>query len=134
MGKTKVFLDTNILISALGWKGKPRVIFEKCLHSELELMTSPNQIEELKKVMDYPKFNFTEEQKVRFISILLEIAVVVEVPGKLKVIEEDPSDDVMLETAVVGNADYIISGDPHLLKLKEFVKVKIVTVSGFLGI
>ncbi|MBI4152631.1 hypothetical protein HY495_02875 [Candidatus Woesearchaeota archaeon] len=47
MGKTKVLLDTNILISALGWSGKPKVIFEKCLHGELELVTSPNQIEEL---------------------------------------------------------------------------------------
>ncbi len=134
MGKTKVFLDTNILISALGWKGKPRVIFEKCLHGELELVTSPNQIEELKRVMDYPKFNFTEEQKAAFISIFLEMARMVKIPGKVKVIVDDPNDDAMLETAVVGNVDYLISGDPHLLKLKEFAKVKIVTASEFLGV
>ena len=135
MGKTKVFLDTNILISALGWKGKPRVIFEKCLQGELELITSPPQIDELKRVMDYPKFNFREEQKTTFISIILEIAAVVEIQGKIRVIEDDPDDDdAMLETAVVGNVDYVISGDPHLLKLKEFAKVKIVTASEFLGI
>ena len=134
MGKTKVFLDTNILISALGWKGKPRVIFEKCLHGELELVTSPNQIEELKRVMDYPKFSFTEEQKVTFVSIILEIATMVEISGKIKVITEDPDDDAMLETAIVGNVDYLVSGDPHLLKLKEFAKVKIITASGFLGV
>ncbi len=134
MGKTKVFLDTNILISALGWKGKPRVIFEKCLHRELELVTSPNQIEELKRVMDYPKFNFTEEQKARFLSVILEIAVMVEIPGKVKVVEEDPDDNAMLETAIVGKVDYLISGDPHLLKLNEFANVKIVTASEFLGV
>ena len=135
MGKTKVFLDTNILISALGWKGKPRVISEKCLQGELELITSPPQIDELKRVMDYPKFNFREEQKTTFISIILEIAAVVEIQGKIRVIEDDPDDDdAMLETAVVGNVDYVISGDPHLLKLKEFAKVKIVTASEFLGI
>ena len=134
MGKTNVFLDTNILISALGWKGKPSVIFEKCLHGELELVTSPSQIEELKKVIDYPKFNFTEEQKARFISIILEIAVMVEIPGKVKVVEEDPDDNAMLETAIVGNVDYLISGDPHLLKLREYAKVKIVTASKFLGV
>ena len=120
MGKTKVFLDTNILISALGWRGKPKVIFEKCLHDELELITSPNQISELKRVMDYPKFNFTEEQKATFISIILEMATMVEIPGKLKIIQEDPDDNAMLETAVVGNVAYLISGDPHLLQLKEF--------------
>ena len=134
MGKTKVFLDTNILISALGWKGKPRVIFEKCLHSELELVTSPNQISELKRVMDYPKFNFTAEQKATFISIFLEIATMIEIPGTVKVIAEDPDDDAMLETAIVGTVDYLISGDPHLLKLKEFAKIKIVTANEFLGI
>jgi len=134
MGKTKVLLDTNILISALGWSGKPKVIFEKCLHGELELVTSPNQIEELERVMDYPKFNFTEEQKATFISIILEIATMVEITGKVNIIVDDPDDNAILETAIVGNVQYLISGDPHLLKLKEFAKIKIVTASEFLGI
>ena len=132
MGKTKVLLDTNILISALGWSGKQKVIFEKCLHGELELTTSPNQIEELKRVMNYPKFNFTEEHKATFISIIHEIATMVEISGKVKVIADDLDDNVILETAIVGNVVYLISGDPHLLKLKEFAKVKIVTASEFL--
>ncbi len=134
MGKTKVLLDTNILISALGWSGKPKFIFEKCLHGELELVTSPNQIEELKRVMDYPKFNFTEKQKAMFISIILEIATLVEIIGKVKVIVDDSDDNAILETAIMGNVHYLISGDPHLLKLKEFAKVKIVTASEFLEI
>ncbi len=132
MGKTKVFLDTNILISALGWKGKPKIIFEKCLQGEVELITSPNQINELIRVMDYPKFKFTPEQKATFISILLEIATMVEISGKVRVIKEDPDDNAMLETALVGNVTYLISGDPHLLNVKEFVKIKIITANGFL--
>ena len=134
MGKTKVLLDSNIFISALGWKGKPRVIFEKCLHGELELVTSANQLDELMRVMDYPKFKFTEEQKQTMIGIITAIATVVEIPNKLKVIADDPDDDVILETAVVGNVDYIVSGDPHLLKLMEFGRIKIVTANDFLGI
>ncbi|HLC81051.1 MAG TPA: putative toxin-antitoxin system toxin component, PIN family [Candidatus Nanoarchaeia archaeon] len=134
MGKTKVLLDTNILISALGWSGKPKVIFEKCLHGELELVTSPNQIDELKKAMDYPKFSFTQEQKATFIFIILEIATMVEITGKVNVIVDDPDDNAILETAIVGNVQYLVSGDPHLPKLKEFAKVKIVTASWFLGI
>ncbi len=134
MGKTKVLLDTNIFISAVGWKGKPKVIFEKCLNGELELVTSPEQMEELQRVLEYPRLQFTEKQKETFISLILEIATMVEITGKVKVIEEDPDDDIMIETAVVGNVDYIISGDPHLLKLKEFAKVKIVTANEFLGI
>ena len=134
MGKTKVLLDSNIFISALGWKGKPRVIFEKCLHGELELVTSANQLDELMRVMDYPKFKFTEEQKQTMLGIITAIATVVEISNELKVIVDDPDDDVILETAVVGNVDYIVSGDPHLLKLMEFGRIKIVTANDFLGI
>src|SRR3989344_9446563 len=103
MGKTKVFLDTNILISALGWKGKPKVIFEKCLHGELILVTSPNQIEELKRVMNYPKFNFTDEQKAAFVSIILDIATMAEIAGKITIIAGDPDDNAILEAAIVGD-------------------------------
>ena len=134
MGKTKVFLDTNILISALGWKGKPKVLLEKCVHGELELITSLYQIEELKRVMNYPKFNFTEKQKTTFVSLLLEIATLVEVTGSIKIIFEDPDDDLMLETAINGHVDFLISGDPHLLNLKQYGTLKIVTASAFLSL
>lgn len=134
MGKTKVLLDTNILISALGWNGKPRQIFQECINGRLELVTSPEQIAELCRVMNYPKFNFTEYQKDTFVSIILEIASMVEITGKVKVIEEDPDDDVILEIAVIGNADYLVSGDPHLLNLKKFTSVRIVSAAEFLEI
>jgi len=133
MGK-KVVLDTNIFISALGWKGKPRQIFQKCINDELELVTSPQQISELVRVMGYPKFNFTQEEKDTFVSIILEIARLVYITEKVKVIKEDPDDDIILETASVGNVDYIVSGDPHLLRLKEFGKVKMITANEFLEI
>jgi uncharacterized protein len=132
MGTTKVLLDSNIFISALGWKGKPRVIFEKCLYGELELVTSADQLDELMRVMDYPKFKFTEEQKQTMLGIITAIATVVEIPRKLEVIKEDPDDDIILETAVVGNVDYLVSGDPHLLELVKFGQLKIITVNDFL--
>lgn len=132
MEKTKVLLDTNILISALGWKSKPREIFLQCIAGELKLIISAEQMDELRRVMDYPKFNFNEEQKESFISILLEVAEMVEITGKIKVIKDDPDDDIIVETAIVGGVDYIISGDPHLLNLKEFAGMKIVTAKEFL--
>tara|TARA_Y100000310_G_C20430485_1_gene691227 strand:- start:47 stop:487 length:441 start_codon:yes stop_codon:yes gene_type:complete len=131
MGK-KVVLDTNILISALGWKGKPREVFQKCINGELDLVISKEQIKELKRVMDYPKFTFSEEQKETFLSIILEFATLVKISSKLKIIKDDPDDDAILETGLVGDVDYIISGDPHLLKLNEFNNIKIVKVSEFL--
>jgi len=133
MVKKKIVLDTNILISALGWNGNPRDIFRRIIDGEFELIISQKQLEELKDVMNYPKFIFTENQKSRFISVLLASAKLVETSDKLKVIKEDPDDNTILESAVENNGDYIISGDDHLLKLKEYASVKIVTAAEFLA-
>ena len=53
---------------------------------------------------------------------------------KINVIKEDPTDNKFLECAVESHADYIVSGDKHLKRLKEFKKIKIVTVNKFLDI
>lgn len=133
MGQTKLTLDTNGLISALGWKGNPHQIFLKCVNGELALITSPKQLEELQRVLDYPKFDFTLEQKERFLNLILEIAIIVETHDIVKAVKEDPDDNVILETALVGNAKYIVTGDSHLLQLKEYAGIKIVTPNDFLN-
>ncbi len=133
MGQTKLTLDTNGLISALGWKGKPHDIFAKCVSGELGLVTSPKQLVELQKVMDYPKFDFTPEQKERFLNLILEIATIVETHDIVKAVKEDPDDNVILETALAGNAEYIVTGDSHLLQFKEYSRIKIVTPNDFLN-
>ena len=134
MGAEKVVLDTNILISALGWEGKPAEIFNKVLNKEVMLVISNHQLQELERVMGYPKFKFTKEEMVTFLDVIRKIAILVDVPGDLHVIKEDHEDDFILESAIVGKADVIISGDDHLLKLKEYGKVKIMTAADFLGL
>jgi len=120
MGKTKATLDTNILISALGWKGNPKQVFEKIVNREVELIISEVQFNELSEVLDYPKFQFTEERKDRFKALILEVATFVKPVEKIDVIKDDPDDNIILECAVTGSVDYIVSGDPDLLDLKEF--------------
>jgi len=63
LGTRKVTLDTNILISALGWKGNHHQILQKVIDGEIELFISYDQFDELSRVLDYPKFDFTDEQK-----------------------------------------------------------------------
>ena len=65
MGKrAKVTLDTNILVSAFGWtKGNPHRIMQLVIEGEIELFISHEQFGELSRVLNYPKFNFTEIQK-----------------------------------------------------------------------
>ena len=132
MGKKKIVIDTNNLISALGWEGKSRELLRKVIDKEFELIISLKQLAELKRVMDYPKFSFSEEQKTRFLTILFEAADIIDTKIKLDVVKEDSDDNMLIECAVEANADYIISGDKHLKKLKEFRNIKIMAVSEFL--
>jgi putative PIN family toxin of toxin-antitoxin system len=131
MGKEKIVIDTNNLISALGWEGKSRELLRRVIDREYELAISMKQILELKRVMNYPKFNFTEEQRSKFIKILFEIASIVDPKTRLSIVE-DPNDNMLVECAVEARADYLISGDAHLKKIKRFRGVKIVSVGEFL--
>lgn len=132
MGKTKATLDTNIFISALGWKGNPNKVFGKIVDGKVELVISNEQFAELSEALDYPKFQFTDEQKDRFKSLILEIATFVKPVEKIDIIKNDPDDNMILEAAIAGNADYIVTGDPDLLELKEFRGIKIVKAKEFL--
>jgi len=134
MDKKKIVLDTNIYISALGWKGNPRIILSRIIGGKYELLLSVKQFEEVVKVLGYPKFGFTDEQKERFILLLNEIATIVKTKTEVNVIKDDPSDNVILEPAAELEIDYIVSGDRHLLDLKEFNGAKIITPKQFMQI
>ena len=102
------------------------------MNRELELLTSNDQFDELGRVLNYPKFKFTDEQKARFLSLVSAFATIVETPRKISIIHEDPADNILLELAIAGKADCIISGDDHVLKLKEFEGIMILTPAQFL--
>ena len=59
------------------------------------------------------------------------IPIIVEPTEKILIVKDDPKDNIFIETAVGGNVDYIVSQDNHLLKLKEFRGIKIVTPEEF---
>ena len=132
MGKTKVTIDTNILVSGFGWKGNPHRVLDMVVRGEIELFTSREQFEELSRVLDYPKFEFSDKQKVGFKSLLSSVASFVETATELDIIKEDPTDNRILECAMVADVDFIVSGDEHLLSIKKFGRIEIVTASEFL--
>ena len=132
MGKEKIIIDTNIYISALGWEGKPKKILNKVLAGEYELILSIKQLEEIKRVLNYPKLGFTEEQKNRFLLLLHQIATVVKTKSELDIILRDPKDNIILQPAKNIKIDYIVTGDEDLLILKEFKGAKIISPAKFL--
>jgi|SRR3989338_8479901 len=132
----RAVIDTNTLISALGWKeGNPRKVLELCILGKCRLMESLDLIKEFVSVISRHKFNFIAvEEKNQFLVFLLQISSLVKPKEKINAVKEDSKDNIVLECAVEAKADYIVSGDQHLLKLKEFKGIKIVTAKEFLDL
>jgi uncharacterized protein len=129
----KVVLDTNVLISALIKGGKPRDLFTK-LAKDKQLILSKALIEEFLETIEDPKIaKYTSEQDVAvFLNTLGKTAEVMEVKSRFRFVKEDPDDDIVVWTAYDGKADYIVSGDKHLLNLHEYRGTKILTVDQML--
>lgn len=129
----RVVLDTNVLVSALVYGGNPRRILEVVVSGEIEMSISEPLVQELQDVLLREQFDLSP-QLVR--TALAEVSAVAQwvVPQKHHtLIEEDPSDDSVLDCAVEARADYLVTGDRHLLSLKKCGNVKIVNPQQFLS-
>jgi len=131
-----VVLDANIYVSAYLWGGKPDALLDRVAEELDTLFLSDDIIGELKYVFGKPKFDLSKERIDAIITNIEQSGRNVAVspqhrsPGASK----DPKDDRYIECALAANADYIISGDNHLLEVKEYCGVKIVTVKEYLDI
>ena len=134
----RITVDTNILISASFQHGLPEKIINKAENRELILVLSEKILEEYNKVLNYEEIKEKIQGKdLEMKQALLRIgmiAEIVEIKSKIKLIKEDPSDNKIIECAVDGKVDYIISKDNHLLKHKEYKGIKIITPEEFLKI
>lgn len=130
---TRVILDTNVLVSALGWGGVPFQVLDTVLSGDFQLLTSPALLQELQRVLGYSKFPFSRDDSSRFLLSITEAAELVLPEIHLSVIADDPDDDRVLECAVAGAADFMVSGDPHLKALKSFQEIPILSPAEFLA-
>lgn len=116
--------------------GKPRELIFKIVREKAKIILSKEILEEFIEVTDDSRIRkyVDEEDKIAFLKIIGNTVNLVKVKSRFKVVREDPSDDVVLRTAYDGRAEFIVSGDRHLLSLEEFRKIKIVTVAQMLDI
>src|SRR3989338_86155 len=117
----RIVLDTNVLISAIGWKGNAYRIWDECVRGIYQLVMSPVLLSELEKVLRRPKFSFIPgAEQQRFVFLLASIAEMIEVQPYLNVITIDLSDNRVLECAIAGQVSAIVTGDHHLLDLRNY--------------
>ena len=122
---TRVVLDTNVLVSGLGWSGAPAAIVDAVTAGELTLLSSPALIAELRRVLSYPKLAKVFANPNAIADLVESASVQVLTSTQLQVVDDD-SDNRVLEAALDGGATYIVSGDDDLLSLGSFHEFPIV--------
>lgn len=128
----RVVADTNILVSALQFGGRPRQLLDLAADGKIDLVTSEAILAEAVRVLR-DKFNRTPDWLTEADQQLRVIARLVEPTGRIQVIEADPTDDRILECAVAASAEVLVSGDTHLLRLGGFRGILIQRVADFLS-
>ena len=122
-------LDTNVFVSASVGGGKSRKLVEKIVSGrQCDLIISPDIIHEATRVLARPKFKDAGDEFERLLRQSSSIKIVFP-ESEFKAVPEDPADDMVINAAYDGRADYIVSGDRHLLGMKEFMGIPIITVA-----
>ena len=128
----RVAPDTNIYVSALNFGGVPERFLRIAEAGIIQVVTSDAILAELTNVLRGQKLLWPEGEIRKALRQLARFAEHVQPTRALNVIQEDPADNRILECAEAGNVDYIISGDRHLLRLKQHGDTPIVKVADFM--
>ena len=124
-------VDTNVIVSALVFGGLPRRIFELVEGGYCELFYAAEIQEETRRVLR-DKFGWDEDRLDRYLRTLWSLGKRVVLRHRVNAVREDPDDNRILECALAADADVIVSGDRHLLKLGAYEGITILTPRDFL--
>ncbi len=129
----RVVLDTNIFVSmALG--GLVGKINDEWRAGKFILVVSEDIVSEYLEVLQRPKLHLKSRTIAAIVSRVYRKAEFVTPEEKIFVILADTTDNKFVEAAVTGKTDYIVSGDKHLLDLKEYKSIPIITAREFIDI
>lgn len=127
----KVVFDTNIYISAFVIPGgNAEKAYLHAIEGDFELCTSVAILTELARKLD-EKFGWGKREIAQLITSISNVATVLKTAPWLKVLSDDP-DNRILECALKAEANFLVTGDKHLLKLRSYENCKIIKLSAFL--
>ena len=133
----RVVLDTNLLVSYLVTHRPPiaTLLDEHLAREDIALVTAPALLEELDRVLRYPRLQryYTDAARTRFVALIAAVSEVVELPEPLPRICRDPDDDLVIACAVVSQADAIVTGDQDLLALEQVGDIPIRTAADLIA-
>lgn len=128
----RLFLDTNILVSATFWRGNSYRIILKIIDGRATGFTTSHVLQEYRTVLKRD-FGLSEGEADARVEKLLEFLEVVSHPRTLDIVKEDASDNRVLEGALAAGADFLLSYDNHLLALRTLGSIRITKPEELLG-
>ena len=130
----RLVLDANIFISSFFWGGNPRMVLERVIEGIDELFVTKEILDEIEEVIGRPKFHADKVEIDYFINSIEEIGN--RIIPKMQIINgsKDKTDNKYIECGMAAKVNYIISGDIHLLELREYGKIKIITAREYLEV
>lgn len=126
----RVVLDTNVLVSSFLFGGNPRDVLFKVITKGIVGVTSPVLLAELIDTLG-KKFEISQSD-LRLVEAEMRDNFEIVYPAKEIFVVRDVGDNKVLEAAIEGKCDFIVTGDKDLLSLKEYGKIRIVSASEFL--
>lgn len=129
--RVQVVIDTNVWMSGLIFGGNPEKIIRQFIDGQLIVITAEELLSELRRKI-IGRFPLYEPQLALLEASIREDAILVRLGTVQVSVSRDNDDTKFIETAVIGNADYIISGDKDLLTLGRYKSIKILKPSEFL--
>ncbi len=127
----RVVFDTNVYLSALFWSGNPRKCILLAKLNKVQAFSSQPIIEEIRAKL-IGKFGISAEETDTIISDILAYTTLVEPKSSLKIAINDPDDHKFIDCALESKAQFIVSGDKHLLFLKKVKHISILNPAEFL--
>lgn len=121
-----------MLISALFWSGAEATIVGLVEAGAVEGYASQDIMDGLTRVLKCPMFGLTDEEVEDARSYYITTLLMVMPEVRVDIVEEDTEDNRVLECALEARADFIVTGDKHLIKIREYKDVRIVRASEFL--
>lgn len=132
-GIPRVVFDTNILFSAVGWLGNPHQCVQAARQGKCLSLTCEPILAELAEKLQL-KRGFDAGKATEITDEIRTFSKIIATPGMLKAIAADPDDDAVLECAVIGHAQYLVSGDRHLLAVGSYQGIQILKAVEFLTV
>ena len=133
----RIVADTNVIISALLWDGTPHEILILAEANQVTLCFTQPMLDELSEVLERPKFKKRLQQRrtsveeiIAGLVPLVELYAPIMASGSVPV---DPDDEIFIACALSADVGFLVSGDDHLLNMKQYGKIQILTPAEFLA-